>query len=129
MATGAGTPPLLTILEQLLDAFNHHDLDAIMDYFADECVMEMPRGPDPWGSRYIGKAQVREGLAGRFAGIPDVYYGEARNWACGEEFGVSEWTLTGTTTAGKALRVRGCDHYTFREGKVVFKDSYWKIVE
>jgi hypothetical protein len=25
--------------------------------------------------------------------------------------------------------VRGCDFYTFREGLVVRKDSYWKIVE
>jgi hypothetical protein len=25
--------------------------------------------------------------------------------------------------------VQGCDFYTFRDGKVVRKDSYWKIVE
>jgi hypothetical protein len=25
--------------------------------------------------------------------------------------------------------VRGCDHYEFRDGKVIRKDSYWKIVE
>lgn len=129
MTNSAESSPILPILNQLLDAFNRHDLDAIMSYFADDCVMEMPRGPDPWGSRYTGKMQVREGLAGRFAGIPDVHYGEARNWACGDEFGVTEWILTGTTTAGKGLRVRGCDHYTFHDGKVVFKDSYWKIVE
>jgi hypothetical protein len=24
--------------------------------------------------------------------------------------------------------VRGCDHWEFRDGKVVGKDSYWKIV-
>ena len=129
MAAGDAFSPLLTTLEQLLDAFNRHDLDAIMGYFAEDCVMEMPRGPDPWGRRYVGKSQVREGLAGRFAGIPDVHYGDARNWVCGETFGVSEWMLTGTTTDGKMLRVRGCDHYTFRDGTVVFKDSYWKIVE
>jgi len=25
--------------------------------------------------------------------------------------------------------VRGCDHWEFRDGKVMRKDSYWKIVE
>lgn len=43
--------------------------------------------------------------------------------------GISKWTLTGTTHQGMRLEVRGCDFYTFRDGKVVRKDSYWKIVE
>jgi hypothetical protein len=47
----------------ILDAFNAHDLDAIMEFFADDCSLDMPRGPDPWGQRFVGKAAVREGLA------------------------------------------------------------------
>ncbi len=120
---------ILATLKQVLDAFNRHDLDAIMEFFADDCMLEMPRGPDPWGQRYTGKAQVREGLASRFAGIPDVHYGEDRHWACGGEFGVSEWTLTGTPISGTPLAVRGCDHFTFRDGKIVRKNSFWKIAE
>jgi hypothetical protein len=42
--------------------------------------------------------------------------------------GVSEWLLTGTTTAGERLALRGCDHWEFRDGLIVRKDSYWKIV-
>ena len=34
-------------LEQLLDAFNAHDIDAVMSFFADDCLLEMPRGPGP----------------------------------------------------------------------------------
>ena len=129
MANGADSSAIQIILKQMLDAFNRHDLDAIMDFFAEDCTLEMPRGPDPWGRRLQGKAQVREGLASRFAGIPDVHYADDLHWAFGDEFGVSEWTLTGTTTAGAPIVVRGCDHLTFRDGKVVRKDSYWKIVE
>jgi hypothetical protein len=70
---------------------------------------------------------VREGLAARFAGIPDVRYSEDRHWVCGDR-GVSEWLLTGTTTAGERIAVRGCDLWEFRDGLVVRKDSYWKIV-
>lgn len=114
-------------LEQVLDAFNRHDLDAIMAFFADDAVFESPRGPDPWGSRAVGKAAVREGLAARFTGIPDVHYSDDRHWVCGNR-GVSEWLLTGTTTAGERIAVRGCDHWEFRDGLVVRKDSYWKII-
>lgn len=42
---------------------------------------------------------------------------------------MSEWTVTGTTPAGVRVNVRGCDHFEFRDGKIVQKDSYWKIVE
>jgi len=43
--------------------------------------------------------------------------------------GISKWTLTGTTREGTRKEVRGCDFYTFRNGKVIRKDSYWKIVD
>jgi hypothetical protein len=36
-----------------------------MSFFAEDCVLEMPRGNQPWGTRYEGKRQVREGLASR----------------------------------------------------------------
>jgi len=52
-------------LKGFLDAFNRHDLDAIMDYFAEECVFYMPRGSTPRGDRYVGKTEVRAGLAKR----------------------------------------------------------------
>ena len=115
-------------LKVILDAFNRHDLDSIMAFFADDCSFDFPRGPEHFGQRFVGKPQVREALAGRFKGIPNVHYGEDRHWVEGDK-GVSEWTLTGTTTAGVDLKVRGCDLWEFRNGKVIRKDSYWKIVE
>jgi ketosteroid isomerase-like protein len=120
--------PTVEDLKQILEAFNRHDLDAIMEYFSDDCSFDFPRGPEPWGQRFIGKDQVREALAGRFKGIPDVHYGDDRHWVAGD-MGVSEWTLTGTTTSGVSVKVRGCDLWEFRKGKVIRKDSYWKIVE
>lgn len=115
-------------LKELLDAFNRHDLDGIMEFFAEECDFFMPRGTDARGEHYHGKANVRAGLATRFAGIPDVHYGEDQHWACGE-LGVSEWTLTGTKVSGQKIRVRGVDLLQFAHGKITRKDSFWKIVE
>jgi len=115
-------------LKGFLDAFNRHDLDAIMDYFAEDCVFYMPRGSTPRGDSCHGKVQVRAGLATRFEGIPDVHYGDDRHWVCGE-LGVSEWTLTGTAPNGKRIQVRGVDLLEFQAGKITRKDSFWKIVE
>jgi steroid delta-isomerase-like uncharacterized protein len=118
------------VLRSVLDGFNRHDLDAILEHFSDDAVFESPRGPEPYGTRYVGKADVRAGLAKRFEGIPDVHYGDDRHFVSADGTrGVSEWTLTGTTTDGQRLEVRGCDLWTLRDGKIVVKDSYWKRVE
>ena len=117
------------LLREVLDAFNRHDLDAIMAPFADDCVFESPRGPDRWGRRFVGKDAVRRGLAARFEGIPDVHYGDDDHFACGRR-GVSEWTISGTTVDGTPVDVRGCDIWTFDdEGRITRKDSFWKIRE
>jgi ketosteroid isomerase-like protein len=116
------------LLKGFLEAFNRHDLDSIMGYFADNCVFYMPRGAGPRGDHYNGKTEVRAGLAKRFEGIPDVHYGDDQHWVCGD-FGVSEWTLTGTTVSGQHLEVRGVDLLEFDQGKITRKDSFWKILE
>ena len=73
---------------------------------------------------------MREAWASRFKGIPDVHYGDDTHWVSDYGHGgLSEWTLTGTTAAGVSIRVRGCDLWRFRDGKVIRKNSYWKIIE
>jgi ketosteroid isomerase-like protein len=119
--------PTTELLKGFLEAFNRHDLDAIMSYFADECTFYMPRGKSPRGTQYRGKDEVRTGLAQRFKGIPDVHYGDDQHWV-GEDFGVSEWTLTGTGPSGERIEVRGVDLLEFESGKITRKDSFWKII-
>jgi ketosteroid isomerase-like protein len=122
------TEPSIETLKAILDAFNAHDLDRIMRFFADDCVLEMPRGPDPWGSRFVGAAAVREALHSRFTGIPDAHYGDDAHFIAGD-IGISQWTLRGTRADGERIEVRGCDFFTFRDSKVAKKDSFWKIRE
>lgn len=116
------------VLQDVLDAFNAHDVEAIMAFFTEDCVMEMPRGPAPGGRRLEGAEQVREGIRSRFEGIPDVHYGDDRHWVCGDR-GVSEWTIRGTQRSGEPIEVRGCDLFEFAGGRIRRKDSFWKIVD
>ena len=102
----------LGVMKAFLRAFNDHAVDTIMDFFAEDCEFDSPRGPTPFGRRFRGKEEVREGIAARFAGIPDVHYGDDSHWHCYDR-GVSEWTLTGTTTDGHRIEVRGCDLFVF----------------
>jgi len=116
----------IAVIEEVTHAFDVHDLDRIMAHFADDAVFESPRGPHPYGQRFAGLNAIRTAFLSRFTGIPDVRYGQARHFVDGDR-GASEWTLSGTTTEGERLEVRGCDLWTFRGGKIVVKDSFWKI--
>ncbi|MGK2849332.1 MAG: nuclear transport factor 2 family protein [Candidatus Limnocylindrales bacterium] len=93
---------------------------------ADDAVFDGPHRSDPWGTRFSGREAIRAAFAGRFAGIPDVRYQDDVHFVDGDR-GTSEWTLSGSTADGERIEVRGCDLWTFRDGRIVKKDSFWKI--
>jgi hypothetical protein len=66
---GEANPKLL----HWLCPFLAHDLDRVMRFFSENCSLEMPRGPDPWGSRFAAIAAVREALRSRCIGIPNAH--------------------------------------------------------
>ncbi len=114
------------MLRDVAAAFDQHDIEGILAHFAEDATFDSPRGSEPWGQRFVGIEQIRTAIAGRFAGIPDVRYQDDTHFVDGDR-GASEWTLSGTTVEGSRIEVRGCDLWTFRDGRVVKKDSFWKI--
>jgi len=116
----------LDVVRAVTRAFDNHDLDGIMEHFTEDALFESPRGPDAHGQRFVGTEHVRQAFAGRFAGIPDVRYTDGEHFVCGDR-GVSEWLLSGTTTGGERIEVRGVDIWTFRDDKIAVKNSFWKI--
>jgi ketosteroid isomerase-like protein len=119
--------PREEILRALLTALNRQDLDAVMSFFAEECVFETPRGRRPWGRRLHGIENVRRAFDAHFGRIPDARYLDAEHWVCGSH-GCSEWTLVGTKPNGDAVEFRGCDLWEFREDEIVRRSSFWKVL-
>ena len=113
------------LLQAFADAFNRHDVDAIMSFMTDDCTFEASAGPDVCGAHYSGRDAVRDSFVEVWTTFPDAAWIEARHFVCGER-GVSEWTFTGTRRDGARVEVHGCDLFTFRGGKIALKDSYRK---
>lgn len=113
------------VLQAFADAWNRHDVDAIMSFMTEDCVFEGSSGPDVCGTRYVGLDAVRNGFAEVWATFPDAHWGNARHFVCGDR-GVSEWTFTGTRANGTRIEVHGCDLFTCRDGKIALKNSYRK---
>ena len=81
------------------------------------------------GNSFRGSGGGAGGAAQRFRGLPDVNYAEDEHWVAGDR-AVSPWLLTGTTSDGEAVRVRGCDLFDLdSDGRIQSKDSYWKIMQ
>jgi ketosteroid isomerase-like protein len=112
------------MLERFGDAWNRHDVDAIMTFMDDDCAFETTAGPEPCGKRYAGREPVRQAFARVFAMFPDARFGDARHFVSGDR-GLSEWRFTGTRD-GVKVDVDGCDVFTFRNGKIAVKSSYFK---
>jgi steroid delta-isomerase-like uncharacterized protein len=112
-------------LQAFADAWNRHDVDALMTFMTDDCVFDASAGPDACGTRYAGREAVRAGFAEVWATFPDAHWGGARHFVRGDR-GVSEWTFTGTRKDGTRVEVSGCDLFWFREGKIAVKNSYRK---
>lgn len=112
-------------LQAFADAWNRHDIEALMSFMTDDCIFEASAGPDICGTRCIGREAVRASYAEVWMTFPDAQWGNARHFVCGDR-GVSEWTFTGSRGDGTRVEVHGCDLFTFRNGKIALKNSYRK---
>jgi steroid delta-isomerase-like uncharacterized protein len=113
------------MLQAFAEAWNGHDVDALMSFMTEDCVFEASAGSDVCGTRYVGREAVRAGFAEAWTTFPDAQWGNARHFVR-EDRGVSEWTFTGTRADGTRVEVDGCDLFTFRNGKILLKNSYRK---
>lgn len=123
--SNAFAPVTTEVLQAFADAWNRHDVDAIMSFMTEDCVFEASAGPQICGERSEGREAVRSAFAQVWATFPDAHWGNARHFVCGDR-GVSEWTFTGTRQDGTRVEVHGCDLFTIREGKISVKNSYRK---
>ena len=116
---------LFDLLDRFADAWNQHDLDALMSMMTDDCVFEASAGLQVDGQRSEGKPAVRAAYAAVFETFPDAHWAGARHFIAGDR-GVSEWTFSGTHKDGRRVEVTGCDLFTFRDRKIAIKNSYRK---
>lgn len=117
---------LLDLLVRHTEAWNRHDLEALMDLFDEDCSFEASGGDEVVGKRHRGHAEVKQAFAEVLETMPDAQWGNGRHYILAPDYGVSEWTLTGTLADGRRLEVNGCDFLTVRDGKILTKSSYRK---
>jgi ketosteroid isomerase-like protein len=118
------TKATLEAMQRFNDAFNRHDIDAVMAAMTDDCVFENTL-PPPDGERHEGQAAVRAFWEDFFASSPQASLETEEIFACGDR-GVVRWLYRWVERDGKRGHVRGVDVCRVRDGKVAEKFSYVK---
>ena len=114
------------LIEHVAQAWNSHDIERLIGLFADDCVSTPPGGPESHGCRFLGREAVKAAFADVFVSMPDANWGDARHFVVSDDYGISEWRLTGTLVDGGRVDVLGCDFLTVRDNKIVRKNSFRK---
>lgn len=112
-----------TTIERFNEAFNRHDVDAVMAVMTDDCVFESTT--PPLGTRVEGGDAVRAAWVEFFASSPTAHFDTEECIVHGDR-AVVRWRYTWTADDGTPAAVRGVDVMTVRDGKVAEKLSYVK---
>ena len=121
---GRGCDETLAIISRFHDAFNRHDVDALMALMTEDCVFEHTL-PRPDGARYAGWAAVRACWEDFFRSSPHATFEVEERFAAGER-AVERWIYRWIEANGSEGHVRGVDIFRVRAGKVCEKLSYIK---
>jgi len=73
-----------TTLQAFAEAWNRHDIDALMSFMTEDCVFESSAGPAVCGTRYAGDEAVRAGYIDVWVTFPDAHWGNAVHFVCGD---------------------------------------------
>ena len=121
----SNTQPTPDFLQAFADAWNQHDADLLMTFMTDDCIFDSAAGPLIHGGRFEGAQAVKAAYAAIWEKFPDAQWLQGNHFVAGDR-GVSEWLFRGTTKEGQLVEARGCDLFTFRQGKIHVKDSFRK---
>lgn len=113
------------LLERLFAAFNRHDANGVMACMTDDVVFDTAAGPEIFGRRIVGTADVRAAFEKVWTDMPDV------SWTCTQhsvfgDRGLSEWIFRATTANGTRIEAEGCDLFTFTGEQLSRKSAFRK---
>jgi len=116
------TRSTLAAVDRFNEAFNRHDVDAVMAAMTDDCVFESTSPPD--GDHFDGQASVRAVWEGLFASTPTANFAAEEQFAAGDRC-VVRWRYTWQEN-GEERHLRGVDVLRVRDGKLAEKLAYVK---
>lgn len=112
-------------LDAVGEAFNAGDIDAVMAFFADAATFDLASGPDQHGKRFEGIDAIRGVFQGLFDSVESVHW-DALSEAIAGDTAFCKYRRVTKLKSGEVQDILTVDILTFRDGKIVHKDTYNK---
>lgn len=119
------TPELVAAVNEV---FAKHDIEGIVNTFADDGVFINGKGTELSGDTYRGKEAIRGFFTQLFKATPEVQWIKLEPaWMMGDKV-VTQWHRKAVSATGEKSEWLGTDLYVYRNHKIIRKDTYVKIV-
>ncbi len=113
------------LVDAIGDAFNNNDIDAVMEFFADDATFDHAAGPDIHGKRFAGKAAIHTVFSGLFDNVENVHW-ETLDCHISGNKALCEYRRVAKLKSGEVQDFLSVDILTFKGGLITHKDTYYK---
>lgn len=114
----------LRVVLEFNEAFNRHDVAAMMQLMSDDCVFENT-SPAPDGAVYRGKDAITQFWQGFFRESPQAHIDVEDIFGLGIRC-IMRWRYEWVDAAGQTGHIRGVDLFQVKNGLISEKLSYVK---
>ena len=113
------------VIEKMVEGFAKHDIDLIMQQFADDAVYYDMHGEGISGQTYRGIKEIRQVFEGYFSSLPNHTYEDAKIVVSGDQVHANWDLVIGDQRKQNQLyKTRGSDYFELKDGKVVVKNAW-----
>ena len=113
------------LLDEITDAYNRNDTDALMSFFAEDAVFDHAVGSDINGTRFAGLDTIRGIFQGLFDNVESVHWEPIDTRVSGDK-AYCEFHRVAKLKSGEIQDFLSVDILTFREGLIIHKDTFYK---
>jgi ketosteroid isomerase-like protein len=114
-----------TLLDEITDAYNRNDTDAVMSFFAEDAVFDHAAGAEINGTRFSGLDTIRGIFKGLFDNVESVHWEPIDTRVSGDK-AYCEFHRVAKLKSGEIQDFLSVDVLTFREGLIIHKDTFYK---
>ena len=114
------------LLNKMFAAYNAHDVDAHLEFFADDALFDHSAGPEVYGRRFEGKAAIRDIFSLAFDSVEKLSFEPIDTCILGNK-AYCEQRRRSVLKTGESSDILIIDILTLRDDKIIHKDTYFKI--
>lgn len=112
----------LSVAKAIFNAFNAHDWNGMMQYYAEDAVFMDPSFPEPVRDRDFMVRHHTE----LHQVFPDIHDAVKFMYVAGDTI-IVEFVSTGTNQSGESFTLPICTVLTFKKGKVIRDATYYDV--